>query len=284
MAKVGFVGIGAMGEAMAGHVLARGRDQVLVFDVRAEATVSLEAQGARAVADLTAMSREAELIVVMVVNDAQVVEVSRALAGQGHEGTLLAIAATVRPATMLEVAKIVSGQGMRVIDAPVCFGLSGARKGRLASLCGGEAQDVEAARGVLEAYSKSIHHIGPLGTGQLAKTINNMLHWAHCVSNYEALLLAKRHGLDAQKLREVLLQCPATNGTLENWDDTLFTWPQKDMDIALELAQRGDLALPLFGQVDQLVRLLTPEAVKGLLHGDEAPYLGRTFSAMGKTD
>ena len=119
-----------------------------------------------------------------------------------------------------------------------------------------------------------------LGSGQLAKTVNNMLHWAHCVSNYEALLLAKRYGLDAQKLREILLECPATNGTLETWDDTRFTWPQKDMGIALALAQDADLPLPMFGQVDQLVRLLSKEAVADLLHGESADYLGRQYRAL----
>jgi len=198
MAKVGFVGIGAMGEAMAGHVLARDRDQVFVFDVRKEASAPLAAKGAKVVADLAEMSRCAEIIIVMVVNDAQVIEVSRALSAGGRQGVLVAIAATVRPTTMLDVEKIVGAAGMRVIDAPVCWGLHGAREGKLASLCGGAAEDVEKARPVLEAYSRSVHHIGPLGKGQLAKAINNMLHWAHNVTNYEALLLAKRHGLCAR--------------------------------------------------------------------------------------
>jgi 3-hydroxyisobutyrate dehydrogenase len=284
MANVGFVGIGAMGEAMAGHVLSRSRDEVSVFDVRAEACAPLAAKGALVVADLDEMSRTAEIIIVMVVNDAQVVEISRALAAGGRKGTLIAISSTVRPATMLDVKKIVVAAGMRVIDAPVCWGLHGAREGALASLCGGAAEDVEKARPVLDAYSKSVHHVGSLGKGQLAKAINNMLHWAHNVTNFEALLLAKRHGLDAQKLREVLLQCPATNGTLEHWDKTLFTWPQKDMEIVQELIRQGNLVLPLFGQVDQLIKLFTPEAVKDLLHGDDAPYLGRTFTAMVKPD
>lgn len=284
MAKVGFVGIGAMGEAMAGHVLSRGRDEVFAYDVREEASAPLTAKGAKAVSDLSRMTELADLIIVMVVNDAQVLEVARSLSAGGRRDALVAIAATVRPRTMAEVDEILGAVGMRTIDAPVCWGLHGAREGKLASLCGGSTEDVATARPVLEAYSQSVHHIGPLGTGQLAKAINNMLHWAHNITNYEALLLAKRHGLDAQKLREVLLQCPAQNGTLEHWDKTLFTWPQKDMEIVQELIREADLVLPLFGQVDQLIRLFTPEAVKGLLHGEAAPYLGRTFTAMTKSD
>ena len=284
MAKVGFVGIGAMGEAMVGHILNRGRDRVFVFDVREEATAPLSARGAHVVASLSEMNRCADIIIVMVVNDAQVLEVSRALSAGGQRGPLVAIASTVRPSTMIEVGKIVDAAGMGVIDAPVCWGLHGARDGKLASLCGGAAADVERARPVLEAYSRSVHHIGPLGKGQVAKAVNNMLHWAHNITNYEALLLAKRHGLDAQALREVLLQCPAGNGTLEHWDKTLFSWPHKDMEIVQELARQGGLMLPLFGQVDQLIRWFTPQAVHDLLHGDEAPYLGRMFAAMEESE
>jgi 3-hydroxyisobutyrate dehydrogenase-like beta-hydroxyacid dehydrogenase len=277
---VGFVGIGAMGAAMAEHVIRRGRDTVAVFDVRPEAAEPLIALGARGVADLADLRALAELIVVMVVDDAQVLATTERLAAAGGRDALIAVASTVHPNTMQAGARIAAAGGLGVIDAPVCFGLRGARDGQLATLCGGDAAQVDRARPVLEAYSRAVHHIGPLGSGQLAKTVNNMLHWAHCVSNYEALLLGKRYGLDAQKLREVLLACPATNGTLEMWDDTRFTWPEKDMEIALALAEDGHLPLPLYGQIDQLVRLLSAEAVKDLLYGEAADYLGRRYGAI----
>ena len=114
----------------------------------------------------------------------------------------------------------------------------------------------------------------------LAKTVNNMLHWSACVANFEALLLAKRYGLDAQRMREILLDCPAANGTLRRWDSTRFTWPEKDIDIALDLAQAGGLILPLFGQVDQLVKLLGADQVRALLHEHETTYLGRTIAPI----
>ena len=278
--NVGLIGCGAMGTAMAGHIVARGRDKVSAYDIDPERLASVAKLGARPSDSLADLARSADLFIVMVVSDAQVLAVAEEVAIDGAEGRLIAVSSTVRPSTMHRVADIVGAKGLRVIDAPVCFGLSGAKEGRLASLCGGATEDVERARDVLMAYSRAVHHIGPLGTGQLAKTVNNMLHWAHCVANYEALLLAKRFGLNAQKIREVLLQCPAANGTLAEWDSTRFTWPRKDLEIALELAEEGGLALPLYGQVDQLVKLLDPAAVRGLLYEDEAPYLGRSVSAM----
>ena len=88
-------------------------------------------------------------------------------------------------------------RGKRFIDAPVVYGASGAREGTLLSLCGGSEEDVERARPVLMAYSRNVLRVGPVGAGQLAKACNNLLHWVHCVSNFETLLLAKRFGVDA---------------------------------------------------------------------------------------
>jgi 3-hydroxyisobutyrate dehydrogenase-like beta-hydroxyacid dehydrogenase len=104
-----------------------------------------------------------------------------------------------------------------------------------------------------------------------------MLHWAHCIANYEAILLGKVYGLDAEKLRETLLQCPATNGTLARWDGTRFTWQEKDMDIALDLAQKRNLPLPFFGQVDQMIKWFHAGDVAELLHGKKAAYMGKTY-------
>ena len=109
---------------------------------------------------------------------------------------------------------------------------------------------------------------------------SNLLHWVHSVSNYETLLLAKRFGIDAQHMREVLLECPAFNLTLKRWDTTKFTWQEKDMDVTMDLAQQAGLVLPLAGVTDQLVKLLSAKDVQALLYGNECSYLGRTIMAM----
>ena len=134
------------------------------------------------------------------------------------------------------------------------------------------------------AYSRGVEHVGPLGAGQLAKTCNNLLHWIHCVANFEVLSIAKRFGIDAQRMREVLMKCPGDNGTLRRWDSTRFTWQEKDMDFAIELAQKGGLVLPLSGHVDQLIKTLTAADVAALLYGPECSYLGRPVAPLAKSD
>jgi len=216
----------------------------------------------------------------VVSTDEQSRAVTQTLSQHAGPGSLIAIVATNSPNTMKELAALCEERGKRFIDAPVVYGASGAREGTLLSLCGGAEEDVERARPVLMAYSRNVLRVGPVGAGQLAKACNNLLHWVHCVSNYETLLLAKRFGVDAQKMREVLLECPAFNLTLKRWDSTRFTWQEKDMDVTMDLAQQAGLVLPLAGQVDQLVKLFSADDVKALLYGPECNYLGVTVTPM----
>jgi 3-hydroxyisobutyrate dehydrogenase-like beta-hydroxyacid dehydrogenase len=277
--KVGIVGVGEMGAAMAGHLVAKGHE-VTAYDVDAARVKAVSSRGAAAANSLEELAGKAELFLAVVSTDEQSRVVTEALAQAARKGALIVVCATNSPNTMKELASFCEARGQHFIDAPVVYGASGAREGTLLSLCGGKEADVERARPVLMAYSRNVLHVGPVGAGQLAKACNNLLHWVHCVSNYETLALAKRFGVDAQKMREVLLECPAFNLTLKRWDNTRFTWQEKDMDVTMELAQQAGLPLPLAGQVDQLVKLFSAADVKALLYGPECSYLGVTVKPM----
>ncbi len=277
--KVAVIGLGAMGRPIARHVRAAGHD-VVGHDVDSGSRRRAEADGIAVADDLAAAACRAEVCLVVVATDAQSEAATRGILERGAAGGAIVIVATNSPKTMQRLAGEAAAAGFDFVDAPVCFGRKGAEEGRLVSLCGGGAAAVARVTPVLLAYSRAIHHVGPVGAGQLGKACNNMLHWAACVANYEALLLAKRYGIDAQRMREILLDCPARNTTLERWDTTRFTWHEKDMDVALDLAQAGGLPLPLFGQVDQLVKRLGPDQVKALLYGKEAEYLGLTVTPL----
>ena len=272
---VGFVGVGAMGAAMAGHAAQAGH-RVEAFDTDASVLAAAAVEGVTAADTLGDIAEGCEVVVVVVSTDDQ----SRGVVGalleaKPRDGQVIVVAATNHPATMIALNDDCIAKGVGFVDAPVCFGLKGAIDGDLVSLCGGAAADVAKITPVLMAYSRSVEHMGPVGTGQLGKSCNNMMHWAACVANFETLSLAKACGIDAQAMRETLLKCPAHNTTLDRWDSTRFTWHEKDMDVVLDLSQQAGLTLPLFGAVDQLVKRLGPDQVKALLYGEEAEYLGQ---------
>lgn len=281
--KVGFVGVGAMGLLMATNI-AKAGFSVTVYDVDESRMAEAKKNGLATAGSLSELAEKATVFVAVVATDAQSIEVTKQLAKGAAKGSLIAIAATNNPATMSELGEHCSELDIRFVDAPVVYGLKGAREGTLLSLCGGSEEDVEFARPVLSSYSRDVLHVGGLGAGQLAKACNNLLHWIHSVGNYEALLLAKRYGVDAQRMREVLLQCPGKNGTLERWDGTRFTWHEKDMDVVMDMAQEGGLTLPLSGQVDQLIKLFSADQVSDLLYGDEAEYLGQPVVPLSREE
>jgi 3-hydroxyisobutyrate dehydrogenase-like beta-hydroxyacid dehydrogenase len=277
--KIGVVGTGEMGLAMAGHIRA-GQFEVHAFDVNAERLGMVAEKGIEPHDSMTSLAKSVDVFILVVATDAQVEQVTRDLCADAADGAIVIVAATISPETVRALGPVVAEHGKRLVDAPVVYGASGARDGTLLSLCGGDEADIERVRPVLMCYSRDVQRVGPLGAGQVAKACNNLLHWVHCVANFETLLIAKRYGIDAQRMREVLLECPGQNGTLRRWDTTRFTWQEKDMDLTLELAQRAGLVLPLAGQVDQIIKTLNAADVKGLLYGDEATYLGRKVKAM----
>lgn len=275
--RVVLIGAGEMGLAMGGHMRSKGFD-VSAFDINAERLRAAAERGLAPKENLAEAARSADMFLLAVATDQQVIDVCDGLADAA--GATIVVAATINPETVTSLKPDIEERGQYLVDAPVVFGAAGAREGTLLSLCGGNEEDVERVRPALQCYSRDVVHVGPIGAGLIAKSCNNLLHWIHCVANFEALLIAKRYGLDAQRLREILLACPGANGTLARWDDTRFTWQEKDMDVTMDLAQKAGLMLPLSGQVDQIVKTLTAADVKELLYGPQATYLGRTVRPL----
>jgi 3-hydroxyisobutyrate dehydrogenase-like beta-hydroxyacid dehydrogenase len=280
---IGVIGVGDMGLPMTGHILDHGYE-VVAYDVDPQRLSATTAKGAKPASDVSELGRIADIIVLCLRTDEQMEAVTVELAAHGEPGRLIVVAGTHGLDAMRRAAAVTEPAGLRIIDAPVVYGALGAKEGNLLSLCGGETADVERATPVMLCYSRGVEHVGPLGAGQLAKTCNNLLHWIHSVANFEALALAKRYGLDAQRMREVLMKCPGDNGTLRRWDSTRFTWQEKDMDFVTALAQSGGLVLPLTGQVDQLVKTMTADDVAALLYESECTYLGRRITPLSASD
>ncbi|HKN09209.1 MAG TPA: NAD-binding protein, partial [Pseudomonadota bacterium] len=152
-----------------------------------------------------------------------------------------------------------------VLDCPVVLGQEAADRGNVTCYVGGEQRWLSRARPVLSAFCREVLHLGPSGCGQIAKTINNLMLWAAMAANFETLTLAKALGVDVPRLIEALGHGSGANWSLARWGKGTGKWAEKDMDVALDLAQRTKVPMPLAALVDQLMKHIDQEKMKALL-------------------
>jgi 3-hydroxyisobutyrate dehydrogenase-like beta-hydroxyacid dehydrogenase len=148
------------------------------------------------------------------------------------------------------------------MDSTVCRGGKGADEGTLLSFVGGDAADFARLKPVLACFCSDIVHTGPVGTAQVAKAANNMIMWSCLIANHEALALAQRHGMDAEKLREALLMSSGDNYVLRNWRQNTMAWAEDDMEIVQQMAAEKGIALPQAGVNREICRMLKPKRFK----------------------
>ena len=263
VARTGMIGLGAMGLQMARHMATKGFD-VLGHDVSAEAMRRAQSHGLRTAAAAD-VAGHAEVIVVMVATEAQVQEVTKDLLQRAKPGTVICIASSVSPKLCRDLAALAAERGVGVLDTPVVLGQAAADNGTLTIYAGGEERWFKRAKPVLLAFGAKALHLGDIGAGQIAKTVNNMLLWACMVANLEALTLAKQLGCDVPRMIEALGDGSGANWSLSKWGQGTGKWAEKDMDVALELAQSAKVPAPLAGLVDQLMKTVNQERMKALL-------------------
>ena len=264
--RTGVIGLGAMGLQMARHMALKGFS-VCGVDVDPEAAKRAAAHGVRLCASAAEVGEHADVVVVMVATDAQVEEVIGAsgLIDRMRPGAVICIASSVAPQTCRDLAEAAAARGLGVLDTPVVLGQDAANKGELTIYVGGEERFVTRATPALRAFGGKIIHVGPVGTGQIAKTLNNLLLWACMCANFEVLTLAKSLGADVPKLVEALNQGSGANWSLSRWGTGTGKWAEKDMDVALDIAQHAKVPMPLAGLVDQLVKTINQDKMKALL-------------------
>ncbi|MCJ1709705.1 NAD(P)-dependent oxidoreductase [Clavibacter michiganensis subsp. phaseoli] len=192
--RIGVVGLGSMGGAMAASLAGRGWD-VVGCDPSAAAREAAEARGLRAVADVSALAGIP--YVVLSLPSARVVEAT-VPALLAVPGTVAVVDTTTsEPGTSAAMAELAAEHGAAFVDAPVSGGNTGAAAGTLASFVGGSAEAVAAARPVLEALtSGGWRHVGPAGSGNVVKLLNNMLVSVNLLAVAEAMDVAAAHGID----------------------------------------------------------------------------------------
>jgi 3-hydroxyisobutyrate dehydrogenase-like beta-hydroxyacid dehydrogenase len=262
----GVVGLGAMGYQMARHMVAKGFN-VAGYDVAAEAMTRAKAVGVKTVGSIADVGETAEIVIVMVATDKQVedVVVNSGLLDRLKKGSVICISSSTSPETAKEMEAVCAKRGIGLLDTPVVLGQEAADNGTLTVFCGGTAEAFEKAKPALSAFGAKVMHVGPSGMGQLTKTTNNMLLWACMAANYEVLSFAKKMGADIPKLVDALKYSSGANWSLEKWGRGTAKWVEKDMDVALDLAQTAKAPVPLSALVDQLMKGMNQARMQALL-------------------
>lgn len=214
---VGFIGLGSQGAPMARRIVDAGFPMTLW----ARRPASLEAFAgtpARIAASPAELAAACDIVCVCVVDDAGVEQTvtgaDGVLAGLG-KGGVIAVHSTVHPDTCHRLAARAAERGVHVVDAPVSGGGPAAAEGRLLVMAGGESEAVERCRPVFATYADPVVHLGPLGSGQLAKLLNNVLFTANLATAAGALSLGRGLGIDPARLAEVVRHGSGTSFALE---------------------------------------------------------------------
>jgi 3-hydroxyisobutyrate dehydrogenase-like beta-hydroxyacid dehydrogenase len=256
--RVGLVGLGKMGLPMARLLVQRGF-AVTGCDVAAAATEAAVAAGVRKAASPKEVAAASDLAIVVVGFDSEVESAmfgADGLMAGAAEGLVIAIASTVAPHTMRKIAaRMPARPAVTLLDIPLCRGEGAANAGKLLIMGGGDKAAFDACRAAFAAFADTVHHLGPLGAGQVGKLVNNLILWACISANEEGLTLGRTLGVDADLLRAALVDSSASNWALASRiEEQPMPWAEKDMSIVLKEADAARLSLPLCGVVKEVVK------------------------------
>lgn len=276
MERIGFIGLGTMGAAMAAN-LARAGASPTVWNRTPGRAAPLLDLGAHEAESPSAVAAVSDVVVICVSDTPDVDAVLFGPDGveQGaSRGSLVIDCSTISPQATREFGARLARAGVAMVDAPVSGGFEGARQATLSVFVGGDDADVPRAMPVLQTIGRTVTHLGPLGSGQAAKAVNQVIVCGAYMGVAEGIVLGMRAGLDPAQLVAALSGGAAQSWTLANRSGRMIEddYPlgfrlalhRKDLGIALEMARGLDLDLPLAG--------LTAALEDGLLadgHGDD---------------
>jgi 3-hydroxyisobutyrate dehydrogenase len=265
MSKIAFIGLGKMGFPMAGHLKTRGRHDVVVYNRTPAKVEAWVAQfGGRPAASPAEAAQGANFIFTCVGNDDDLRAVT--LGPDGAFRTLGAGAifidhTTASASIARQLYAAASERGASALDAPVSGGQSGAENGTLTVMVGGDEAPFAAAKPVIESYARAVNLIGPAGSGQLTKMVNQICIGGLIEGLAEALHFAARAGLDVEKVIATISKGAAQSWQMDNRWKTMIEgkfdfgfavdWVRKDFALIFEEARRNGASLPVTALVDQ---------------------------------
>ena len=262
--RIAFIGLGVMGSAIARHLVGAGHSVTVFNRTQAKAEAFVAAHGGEAAKSPAEAAAKANVMFVCVGNDEHVRDVLL-----GEEGALAALApggvvvdhGTSSADLARDIYQLALERGCGSLDAPVSGGQSGAQNGTLTVMCGGRDADFERALPLFRCYSKQARLLGPAGSGQLAKMVNQICLAGLIQALAEAINFAEAAGLDPADVMETL-----THGAAQSWQmdhrhanmiadsfDFGFAveWMRKDLGLALDESRRNGAPLPVTALVDQ---------------------------------
>jgi len=217
MKKIGFIGLGNMGEPMAANLVKAGFD-VIGFDLIEEAKKKAKQNGIQIAEDAVSASENVDALISMLPASEHVESLylgEEGLLSKLDKTVLIIDSSTIAPDSAIKVANQAKDLELSMIDAPVSGGVVGAQESKLTFIVGGAENNVERARPLLEKMGSNIFHAGSNGAGQVAKVCNNMLLAIHMCGTAEAIALGVKNGLDASVLSEIMRKSSGGNWSLE---------------------------------------------------------------------
>jgi len=206
MTRISFIGLGVMGKPMAKNLLKAGH-QLVVYDIVKESVEELVKTGAEAARNCRDAASKGSVIILMLPDSSDVKEVmvgDNGVLEGARPGSIIIDMSSIAPFVEIDLEKKARGRNVRMLDAPVSGGEPGAIQGTLSIMVGGDEKTFEEVKPILQALGTSVVLVGDIGAGQFTKLINQILVGIHLQAMSEALVFAKKAGLDVQKVYDAI--------------------------------------------------------------------------------
>ncbi len=253
---IGFVGMGIMGRPMLENVIKAGYE-VVAYDLNAKALQDAVKAGAKPSDSLEDLAQKVSTVITMLPDSP---DVQTVLTGDGGlathlaEGSIVIDMSTISPHVTRQAGEELSKRDIKLLDAPVSGGQKGAIEGALSIMVGGDADTFATVEPILRTMGRTVSHLGPLGSGQIAKMCNQMIVAMNIAAICEGFALGRAEGIDLNRLREVLTGGAANSWMMENLAGKMIERDAtagfridlqfKDLRIAVDSAFRNNVPIP----------------------------------------
>lgn len=285
---IGFIGLGRMGSRMAARLLAAGH-ALAIHDIDAAACRPLIERGAVACTSPEEVARASEIILTSLPGPAEVDAVMsgpRGVLRGARQGSLVAELSTIGPEQSRALARACLETGLSYIDAPVSNGVGPAETGELTIMVGGEIADFERALPILRCLGRDIYHLGPIGSGNIAKLANQIVYLAYVAAFTEVAQLGRQAHLDVPTLVDVLRKSVAGAPLMTGWEKRIESGDLdggfqvrrvlKDLTLGQEACAAHSVAVPV---LDSVIRAFREVGAAGYMEKDmTALYTARGAS------